>query len=195
MGETLAGGNVAIALLANAIATGAILYVLIVALGPISGAHFNPVVTLVMLLQRAIGPRESAGYVAAQVGGAILGVLVAHLMFGEDVFQLSTRVRSGGAQWFSETVAAFGLLLTILLTLKARTEAVPVAVALYIIAAYWFTASTSFANPAVTLARAFSNTFAGIRLMDVPLFILAQTAGAMLALFFVNWMFNEKGTR
>jgi glycerol uptake facilitator-like aquaporin len=191
MGESLAGGNVAIALLANAIATAAILFVLIAGLGPISGAHFNPAVTMIFALRGEVKANDALAYVAAQTTGAFIGVVIAHLMFAEEAFQLSTRIRSGGAQWFSEVVAAFGLLLTILMTLKARAEAVPAAVAFYITAAYWFTASTSFANPAVTLARAFSDSFAGIRLIDVPMFILAQILGALLGWAFCKWILKE----
>jgi glycerol uptake facilitator-like aquaporin len=192
MGEALAGGNTAIALLANAIATGAILYVLITMFGPVSGAHFNPVVTMVFTLRHEITARDGLAYCAAQSAGALFGVVIAHLMFAEPVLQLSTHVRTGGAQWLSEMVAAFGLVVTILLTLKARAEAVPVAVALYITAAYWFTASTSFANPAVTLARAFSDTFAGIRLVDVPMFAVAQMIGALLGWAFCQWLHSER---
>jgi glycerol uptake facilitator-like aquaporin len=183
MGERLSGGNVAIALLGNTIPTGAILFVLITMLGPISGAHFNPAVTAVFLLKREIVRAEAVAYIAVQVLGAIVGVLAAHLMFGEVVLQVSAKLRAGPAQWFSEWVAAFGLVTTILLTLRANRSAVPAAVGLYITAAYWFTASTSFANPAVTIARALSNTFAGIRPADVVPFILAQLVGAMCALF------------
>jgi glycerol uptake facilitator-like aquaporin len=183
MAERLSGGSEALALLGNTLATGAMLFVLIGMLGPISGAHFNPAVTAVVLLQKKMGPGEAGGFVAAQIAGALIGVWAAHLMFDEAVFQLSTKVRTGPSQWFSEWVAAFGLLLTILLTLRARAAAVPAAVALYITAAYWFTASTSFANPAVTVARSVSNTFAGIRPVDAPAFILAQMAGAFAALY------------
>jgi glycerol uptake facilitator-like aquaporin len=182
MGETLAGGNVAIALLANTLATGAILVVLITMLGPISGAHFNPAVTAVFVARREIASREGAAYIIAQLSGAVLGVLVAHAMFDLPILQLSQKIRSGLAQGFSEWVATFGLVLTILLTLRTRAEAVAMSVGLYITAAYWFTASTSFANPAVAIARAFSDTFAGVRLGDVPLFIGAQLAGAFCAL-------------
>lgn len=183
MGERLSGGNVAIALLGNTIPTGAILFVLITMLGPISGAHFNPAVTMTFLLRKEVQPTEAWGYVVVQVAGAVVGVLAAHLMFDEAFLQLSTKARSGPSQWFAEWVATFGLLATILLTLSARRAAVPMAVALYITAAYWFTASTSFANPAVTLARALSNTFAGIRPMDVAPFIVAQLIGAVSALY------------
>jgi len=181
MAERLAGGNAALALLGNTLATGAILFVLIAALGPISGAHFNPAVTAVFLLQRRMRAGEAGGYLLAQAAGALVGVWAAHLMFDEALLQLSTRVRTGPSQWLSEWVAAFGLLLTILLTLRGWAEAVPAAVGLYIAAAYWFTASTSFANPAVTIARSFSDTFAGIRPIDAPAFVLAQMAGAVAA--------------
>jgi glycerol uptake facilitator-like aquaporin len=183
MGERLAGGNIALALLANTLATGAILVVLITALGPISGAHFNPAVTAVFALKREISPSEAVAYALAQIGGGIAGVLLAHAMFDESVLQLSIKMRSSPGQWVSEVVAAFGLVLTILLTLRANPGAVATSVGLYITAAYWFTASTSFANPAVTIARAFSNTFAGIRFADVAPFIVAQLVGALAALF------------
>jgi glycerol uptake facilitator-like aquaporin len=183
MGERLAGGNVAIALLGNTIPTGAILVVLITMLGPISGAHFTPAVTAIFLLRKEFAPRDAAAYVAVQIAGAVVGVLAAHLMFDETVLQLSTKVRSGPSQWLAEWVATFGLVTVILLTLRAKAAVVPAAVGLYITAAYWFTASTSFANPAVTLARALSNTFAGIRPIDVAPFIVAQLVGAVSALY------------
>jgi glycerol uptake facilitator-like aquaporin len=183
MAERLAGGNVALALLGNTIPTGAILFVLIAMLGPISGAHFNPAVTAVFLLRRELDGRAACAFVLAQVAGGLIGVWAAHLMFDEAVFQLSAKVRSGPSQWFSEWVAAFGLVLAILLTLRASADAVATAVGLYITAAYWFTASTSFANPAVTIARAFSDTFAGIRPIDAPMFIVAQMLGAVAALY------------
>jgi len=192
MGETLSGGNVAVALLANTIATGAILVVLITMLGPISGAHFNPAVTVVFAVRRDIEVPAVAAYILAQTAGAIIGVLVAHAMFDLSIVQLSQKVRSGWGQALSEWVAAFGLVATILLTLRVRPEAVPTSVGLYITAAYWFTASTSFANPAVTLARAFSDTFAGIRLIDVPLFVVVQFAGALMALAFVHLLTGTK---
>lgn len=182
MGERLAGGNVAIALLGNTIATSAVLVVLITMLGPISGAHLNPAVTAVFLLRKELSPRDAGAYVAAQIAGAVAGVVAAHLMFDETLLQLSTKVRSGPSQWLAEWVATFGLVVTILLTLRAKADAVPVAVGLYITAAYWFTASTSFANPAVTMARALSDTFAGIRPADVAPFIAAQLVGAVSAL-------------
>ncbi len=188
MAENLAGGNVALALLGNTIPTGAILVVLITMLGPISGAHFNPAVTLVFAVRREISARESALFVLCQVAGGLIGVWVAHVMFGEPVFQFSQKVRSGGAQWFSEGVATFGLVFTILATIRARESAVAMAVGLYITAAYWFTASTSFANPAVTIARGFSDTFAGIRPEDVVPFLLAQCIAALLAGAFCKWL-------
>jgi glycerol uptake facilitator-like aquaporin len=160
-------------------------------LGPISGAHFNPAVTLVFLLRGEIRVRDAAAYMIVQILAALLGVLAAHAMFDLPLLQLSTKVRSGMAQGFSECVAAFGLVTTILLTLKARPEAIGTSVGLYITAAYWFTASTSFANPAVTLARAFSDTFAGIRLGDVPLFVAAQLVGAMCAVGVCRWLMAE----
>ncbi|MEM7524251.1 MAG: MIP/aquaporin family protein [Pseudomonadota bacterium] len=181
MAERLAGGNVAIALLGNTIPTGAILFVLITMFGPISGAHFNPAVTLAFAIRREIEPGIGAAYVAAQIVGGVLGVWAAHLMFELSVFQISETVRTGPAQWFAELVATFGLLLTILATLKADAKAAPAAVALYVTAAYWFTASTSFANPAVTIARSLSDTFAGIAPAGAPGFIAAQIVGALLA--------------
>ena len=194
MGERLSGGNVAIALLGNTLPTGAILFVLITMLGPISGAHFNPAVTAVFALRKELSAVEAVNYVGAQVLGAILGVLAAHLMFEETVLQISTRLRAGPAQWFSEWVAAFGLVLTILLTLKANRAAVAASVGLYITAAYWFTASTSFANPAVTIARALSNTFAGIRPHDVAPFIIAQLTGAVIAAYACRWLLREQSS-
>ena len=182
MGERLADGNAAVALLANAAATAGGLYVLIVLFGPISGAHFNPAVTLGMKFRGEILPASALAYIAAQVIGAVLGVWLAHAMFDTALWQPGTQVRSGPAQWLSEGIATFGLLLTILLGLRFRERAVPALVASYIFAAYWFTASTSFANPAVTLARSLTQTFAGIRPLDTPGFIAAQLAGAVLAL-------------
>jgi glycerol uptake facilitator-like aquaporin len=186
MGERLAGGNVALALLGNTIPTGAILFVLITVLGPISGAHFNPAVTLVALVRRDLSPTAAFYFVIAQTAGAFSGVLLPHAMFDLPLLQASMKVRAGFAQGLSEWVATFGLVATILLTLRAKPEAIPTSVGLYITAAYWFTASTSFANPAVTLARAFSDTFAGIRLGDVPFFVLAQIIGAFCALWVVG---------
>lgn len=188
MGEQLAGGNTAIALLANSLATGAGLYVLITLLGPLSGAHFNPAVSLVMMLHGELRRQELLPYAAAQIMGAVLGVFAAHAMFDLPLLQLSSKVRSGNAQVFSEMVATAGLLGVILLGLKQAPRQIPALVAAYITAAYWFTASTSFANPAVTLARCLSNTFAGIRATDAPLFITAQLAGAVLALLFLRWL-------
>ena len=188
MGARLAGGNIAIALLANTIATGAVLVALILAFGPISGAHFNPVVTLADASQGGLSWREVPVYLAAQCAGAFAGVAAAHLMFSEPVFSASHRVRSGNAQLFSEFVATFGLLSVIWGCARLRSSAVPFAVGAYIAAAYWFTASTSFANPAVTIARAASDTFAGIRPADAPGFIAAQLAGAAAATFLFRWL-------
>jgi glycerol uptake facilitator-like aquaporin len=187
MGERLAGGNVAIALLANTLATGAGLTALIFAFGSISGAHFNPIVTLVEAAFGRLPWRDVPGYLLAQIVGAFAGVLVAHAMFGVAALSISTHVRAGGAQAFSEAVATFGLVAVILGTASRRPDAVPFAVGAYITAAYWFTASTSFANPAVTLARAATNTFAGIRPSDVPPFVLAQLAGGALAFGAFRW--------
>lgn len=192
MAERLAGGNVAIALLGNTIPTGAILVVLITMLGPISGAHFNPAVTLIFRLKGDIATTLALAYVAVQIAGGIAGVWAAHLMFEEDLLQLSTKSRTGGAQWFAEGIATFGLIFTILATLKARAEAVPMAVGLYITAAYWFTASTSFANPAVTIARSLSDTFAGIDPAHMPAFILSQLAGAIAGLIICRWLLQDR---
>jgi len=188
MGERLAGGNVAVALLANTLATGAALVALILVFGPISGAHFNPAVTLADAWQGGIAWPEVLPYVAAQVIGAFAGVAAAHVMFELPLFFASQHVRSGPAQMFSEFVATFGLLATIWGCVRARADAVPFAVAAYITAAYWFTASTSFANPAVTLARAASDTFAGIRPADAPGFILAELLGAAAATALFGWL-------
>ena len=193
MGERLASGNAAIALLGNTLATGAGLVVLITVFAPISGAHFNPVVTLVFALRREIGSGVALAYAAAQALGAILGVWTAHLMFAEPVFQVSAKLRDGPAQAFAEAVASFGLLLTILGSLRARADATPMMVGLYITAAYWFTASTSFANPAVTIARSLSDTFAGIAPASVLAFIAAQVIGALAAAWLLRWLF--KGER
>lgn len=193
MAEALAGGNVAVALLGNTIATGAILVVLITMLGPVSGAHFNPAVTLVMLVSAEISKRHAVFYTVAQIAGGLVGVWLAHLMFDLAVLQMSIKTRTGAGQWIAEGVATFGLLLTILLTRRHRPESIPLSVGLYITAAYWFTASTSFANPAVTLARAFSDSFAGIRLVDVPAFVVVQLIGAMLALFLSRWLLADTG--
>src|SRR5215510_13067302 len=191
MGERLSGGNVAIALLGNTIPTGAILFVLITMFGPISGAHFNPAVTVVFALRRGIAPAEAWAFVVAQMLGAVAGVLAAHLMFEENVLQLSTKLRTGPSQWFSEWVAVFGLVLTILLTLKANRSSVAASVGLYITAAYWFTASTSFANPAVTIARSLSDTFAGIAPAGVLTFIAAQVLGSVAAVMMARWLWPQ----
>jgi len=191
MGDRLAAGNVAIALLANTIATGAALVALILTFGPISGAHFNPAVTLADASQGGLAWRDVPAYVAAQVAGAFVGVAAAHVMFGEPLFFASRHARGGGAQMFSEFVATFGLLAVIWGCVRSRPDAAPYAVAAYITAAYWFTASTSFANPAVTLARAASDTFAGIRPADVPGFVLAQLFGAAAATVLFRWLYAE----
>ncbi|HWU63479.1 MAG TPA: MIP/aquaporin family protein [Ensifer sp.] len=188
MAESLSGGNVAMALLGNTIPTGAILFVLITMFGPISGAHFNPVVTFAFSLNGDMGARHAVLYGVAQVAGAIAGVWLAHLMFDLPLLQLSEKARFGTGQWLSEAVATFGLLFTIFATLRANDRAVPQSVALYIVAAYWFTASTSFANPAVTIARALSNTFSGIRPQDVPAFVAAQIVGCLVALALQRWL-------
>ncbi|UXC92574.1 aquaporin family protein [Sphingobium sp. RSMS] len=181
MAERLAGGNVAIALLGNTLATGAILFVLITVLGAISGAHFNPVVTLVARLRREIDTRAALAHVFAQLAGGILGVLIAHFMFDQPIWQISGKLRAGPGQWAGEAVATFGLIFTILGTVRMRPQWVPATVALYITAAYWFTSSTSFANPAITIARSLSNSFAGIAPSSVPAFIVAQLVGALAA--------------
>ena len=188
MGERLAGGNAAIALLGNTLATGAGLVVLITLFGPISGAHFNPAVTLTFAIRRELSVRLAAAYVAAQLIGAVLGVFAAHAMFAEPFLQISTKLRDGPAQAFSEFVATFGLVATILGTLRFRPDFTPMAVGLYITSAYWFTASTSFANPAVTIARSLSDTFAGIAPGSAPAFIAAQLAGAMVAVAAMGWL-------
>ena len=183
--------DVALALLGNTIPTGAILVVLITILGPVSGAHFNPAVTLVFGLRREIETKAALAYVLAQIAGGIAGTLIAHAMFGLPLVELSTTVRSGTGQWIAELVASFGLVFTILVGLRARPDSIPWLVGLYITAAYWFTASTSFANPAVAIARAFSNTFAGIRPLDVPAFIVAELVGALLAMALAGWLLAE----
>ena len=182
MAENLAGGNVALALLGNTIATGAILFVIISAFGGVSGAHFNPVVTAVMLARREVTRSLALGYIIVQIIGGVCGTIIAHIMFELDIVQLSSNLRSGPAQYFSEIVATFGLLMTILMGVRYKSDAVPAMVALYITAAYWFTASTSFANPAVTIARTFTDTFSGIHYGDTLLFIVAQFIGAFIAL-------------
>jgi glycerol uptake facilitator-like aquaporin len=189
MGERLSGGNMAIALLANTIATGAGLLALILMFGTISGAHFNPVVTLSEAWQNNIPAAEVLPYIVVQILGAFVGVATAHMMFGEPMFFASEHVRTGAAQWWSEFVATFGLLAMIIGCSRSRPAATPFAVAAYITAAYWFTSSTSFANPAVTLGRAASNTFSGIRPVDAPGFILAQLAGATTATLLFCWLY------
>lgn len=193
MGMELSDGNRGVALLANAGATAGMLYVLIVLLGPVSGAHMNPAVSLVARLRGELDSRALAGYALAQVAGATAGVVLAHLMFGLDVVQWGDHARTGAAQWLSEGVATFGLVLTILLGLERRPASIPVLVAAYIFAAYWFTASTSFANPAVTLARSITRTFAGIRPEDVPGFVLAQVAGALLGMGVARMLASRGG--
>ena len=190
MAKQLAGGNVAVALLGNTVATAAMLYVLIAMLGPISGAHFNPAVSVVMRLRGQIGSAELAAFVAVQVAAGILGAWAAHAMFGLPIIQLSTHLRDGPGQWLGEFIATFGLVITILLTLRHRPASVPASVALYIAAAYWFTSSTSFANPAITLARSLSDTFAGIAPSSVPGFIAAQLAGALAAHWAAKALFD-----
>ena len=179
-------------MLGNTLATGAILFVLIVMLGPVSGAHFNPAVTLVMAGRRELPWRDGGPYIFAQLIGGILGVWAAHLMFDLPILQTSVKARTGLGQWTGELVATFGLILTILGTLRHRPAAVPAAVALYISAAYWFTSSTSFANPAITIARSLSDTFAGISPQDVPLFVLAQLVGATGAAFTAKLLFDDR---
>lgn len=193
MAERLSGGNIAIALLGNSIPTGAILVVLITSLGPVSGAHFNPAVTLAFLVRREIPIAKAINYLIAQVGGGIFGTLLAHGMFEEAIWQLSTHARTGSAQWLSEIVATFGLVGTIFAALRWRPDGVAWMVGLYITAAYWFTASTSFANPAVTVARALTDTFSGIRPADAPAFIVAQCVGAVLAALALGWLLHPKG--
>jgi glycerol uptake facilitator-like aquaporin len=188
MAERLAAGNEAMALLANTVSTGAALVALILALGPISGAHFNPAVTLVDAWQDGVAWRDVPALITAQVIGAFIGVASAHVMFGEPLFSTSQHVRSGGAQAFSEFVATFGLLAVIWGCVRRRPAATPFAVGAYITSAYWFTASTSFANPAVTVARAFTDTFSGIRPVDAPMFIIAQIAGAFAATWLFQWL-------
>jgi glycerol uptake facilitator-like aquaporin len=191
MAENLSAGNEAIALLGNTAATAAILFVLITVLGPISGAHMNPAVSLVATLQRSLGKRDLAAYVAVQLAFGILGVWAAHLMFDLPTLQLSVKARHGFGQWMGEGIATFGLILTILGTVRHRPSWVPATVALYIAAAYWFTSSTSFANPAITVARSLSDTFAGIAQSDVPFFVAAQLAGALAAFVLAKPLFAD----
>jgi glycerol uptake facilitator-like aquaporin len=195
MAEHLSRGNDAIALLGNSGATGAILYVLITMLGPVSGAHLNPAVTLVAAARRELRWPDAAAYILVQLGFGILGAWAAHLMFDLPTLQLSVKARTGLGQWTGEAIATFGLILTILGTVRHRPTAVPAAVALYIVAAYWFTSSTSFANPAITVARSLSDTFAGIAPHDVPLFILAQLAGAALGAVAGRLLFDRAPVR
>ena len=190
MAERLSGGQDAIALLANTLATGAILFVLITVLGPISGAHMNPAVSLIAAARRELGWSDAVAYILTQFAFGILGAWAAHLMFGLPTLQLSVKARTGLGQWIGEAIATFGLILTILGTVRYRREWVPATVALYITAAYWFTSSTSFANPAITVARSLTNTFAGIAPHDVPLFVLAQLFGAACAAVLARWLFD-----
>jgi glycerol uptake facilitator-like aquaporin len=190
MAQNLSGGNDGVALLANTIATGAILFVLITMLGPISGAHMNPAVSLVAAARRELGWGDAAAYILVQFAFGILGAWAAHLMFGLPALQVSVKARTGLGQWTGEFIATFGLVLTILGTVRFRRDWVPATVALYIIAAYWFTSSTSFANPAITVARSLTNTFAGISPHDVPQFILAQLFGAASAALLARWLFE-----
>ena len=192
MAERLAGGNVAVALLANTLATGAILFVLITMLGPISGAHMNPAVSLVAASRRELPWPDAAAYIAAQLAFGILGALAAHAMFDLPLLQFSAKTRTGSGQWLGEAIATFGLILTILGTVRYRKQWVPPAVALYISAAYWFTSSTSFANPAITVARSLSDTFAGIAPGDAPMFVAAQLAGAALAALVARLLFDPE---
>jgi glycerol uptake facilitator-like aquaporin len=185
-------GIIAVALLGNTLATGAMLFVLITMLGPISGAHFNPAVSLVMALRREVGAKTALGYAAVQLVAGILGVWTAHLMFDQPILQFSTHGRTGVGQWVGEFIATFGLLLTIIGTVRHRPNWVPASVALYIIAAYWFTSSTSFANPAITIARSLSNSFAGIAPSDVAGFIVAQLSGALVAYKCGRWLFDSE---
>jgi glycerol uptake facilitator-like aquaporin len=194
MAERLAGGNVALALLGNTLATGAMLVVLIEVFGPVSGAHFNPAVSLVFVVRGELPRGRLAGYIGAQVAGALLGVATAHAMFDEPLLQVSSRLRTGPSQWLSELVATFGLIVTILGTSSARPPFLSIAVGLYITAAYWFTASTSFANPAVTFARSLSDTFSGIAPAHAPAFMLAQLIGALGAAAFAGWLFDSRAT-
>jgi glycerol uptake facilitator-like aquaporin len=189
MAERLAGGNIAVALLGNTMATGAMLFVLISMLGPISGAHFNPAVSLVMWLRQELTGKLLLAFVAVQLAAGIAGVWVAHVMFDMPILQLSGKSRTGMGQWTGELVATFGLLLTILLTSRHRPAAIPASVALYITAAYWFTSSTSFANPAITVARSLSSSFAGVAPVDIPGFIIAQLVGALAALGLAKVLF------
>jgi glycerol uptake facilitator-like aquaporin len=195
MGERLSGGNAAVALLGNTLATGAALVVLITIFGPISGAHFNPVVTAMFAARRELSWRLAFGYMAVQIPAAIAGVWAAHLMFAEPILQVSTKARDGLPQGFAEAVATFGLVATILGSLRFKPDATPMLVGLYITAAYWFTASTSFANPAVTIARSLTNTFAGIAPASAPLFIASQVVGAVVAVTTFSWLLGKEAAR
>ena len=192
MATNLSGGNVAVALLANSLATGAILFVLITMLGPISGAHMNPAVSLVAASRRELRWADAGAYIVTQLAFGILGAWAAHAMFDLPLLQWSTKTRTGIGQWLGEAIATFGLILTILGTVRHRPAWVPATVALYITAAYWFTSSTSFANPAITVARSLSNTFAGIAPNDMPLFIVAQLLGAAGAAMVASWLFDDE---
>jgi glycerol uptake facilitator-like aquaporin len=192
MGETLSNGNTAIALLGNTIATGSILYVLITVFGPISGAHFNPAVTIAMLISKKISIKDALIFIILQILGAGLGVMIAHGMFGLEILQISSKLRQGPSQGFSEVIATFGLILIIFGGLKVRPEAIPALVGFYITSAYWFTASTSFANPAVTLARSLSNTFAGISPNNIIMFISCQFIGMLVALIIIKKIFSSE---
>jgi glycerol uptake facilitator-like aquaporin len=193
MGQNLSGGNIALALLGNTMATGAILVVLILVFGPVSGAHFNPAVSIAFAVRGELSWRDVTLYIVAQIAGALIGVWIAHLMFDLPLWQISTTVRTGPGQWLAEFVATFGLLLTIFGCLIRTPAAVPFAVGLYITAAYWFTASTSFANPVVTVARSVSNTFAGIAPAGAPAFVVAQLAGMLVAVATARWLFRPPG--
>jgi glycerol uptake facilitator-like aquaporin len=192
MAETLTK-DVALALLGNTLPTGAILVVLITIFGPISGAHFNPAVTLVFALKRELRPGEAMSYMAAQIAGGIFGTMLAHAMFALPLLDASLKMRTGGAQWLAEAVAAFGLVATILAGIRFERAAVPWLVGLYITAAYWFTSSTSFANPAVAIARSLTNTFSGIRPVDLPGFVVAELFGAVIGLMLMNWLLHSGG--
>ncbi len=194
MAETLTK-DVALALLCNTLPTGAILVVLITVLGPVSGAHFNPAVTLVFTGKRELPVNEAVLYIVAQIAGGIAGTMAAHLMFALPLIDFSVKARTGAAQWFAEAVAAFGLVATILAGIRFQRTAVPWLVGLYITAAYWFTASTSFANPAVAIARSLTNTFAGIRPIDLPGFIVAELAGAIAGMLLMNWLLGRPAAR
>ncbi len=195
MGERLSGGNVALALLGNTIPTGAILAVLILVFGPISGAHFNPAVTLAFTLRKEIEAKAAIFYVAAQIAGGLCGVMIAHLMFDNAIIDPSATARTGIGQWAGEFVATFGLVMTILGCLKARPDAVPYAVGLFITAGYWFTSSTSFANPAVTIARGLTDTFSGIDPAHVAAFIAVQLCAAVVATLSFRWLLDERATK